>query len=188
MVDTSWAKPKPPEELTGIFGEISELEGKFESENWKEATEATEEISEEFDKMSAELKAVVGEKMVKGFLTILKSLEKSVSKEDEAGTEKYFIALQNILFRIMEGFDYKVHPVFEILKKHSADEALEALHKGDFEDVASEMKELLAFQSSTRGTLMKHGVTIEDLAKTSKKFKRSPGPANQTIKRPLLPI
>jgi hypothetical protein len=170
VAGTSWAKPEPPEELTGIFIEISELEGKFESGKWKEAGETVDEIGEKVEKISGEIKAAGGEKMLKGFDSILKNLEKSIAGKNEKTTERFFIALQSLLFKIMDGFSYKVHPVFQILKKYSADEAVEAAERGDFKDVESEMRELLNFQKSTRDTLMKHGVKIEDLAEAAKEI------------------
>jgi len=170
VTGTSWAKPKPPEELTGVFIEISELESKFESGKWKEAGEAVDEIGETVGKISGEIKAAGGGKMLKGFDSIIKNLGKSIAGKNEKTTERFFIALQSLIFKIMDGFSYKVHPVFQILKKYSADEAVEAAENGDFEDVESEMRELLNFQKSTRDTLVKHGVEIKDLAEAAKEI------------------
>ncbi|OGW50166.1 MAG: hypothetical protein A2Z50_04060 [Nitrospirae bacterium RBG_19FT_COMBO_42_15] len=161
FADNAFAKPAPPKKLEGMFGEFSELEGKFKSGKWNEAKATLEEISESFGKMVTELKKNVKGTIVNDFEFILNNLKKSLAEKNLERSEKNYIALQKLFFEIMDVYEYKTPPIIKIIDKY-INEAMEALEKNDFTRVLSEMDEVDAFFEQAIKLLEKKGMSQKD--------------------------
>jgi hypothetical protein len=173
-----YAKPAPPEELTEILGELSEVEESFESENWSGARASLEEVVELFDKVNNSHGEFVPVALRNSFLASAKGLDQFLDKQEEERAENSYIRLQVVLFEIMNYFDYKIHPVIAVLKKYIGDEAREALKDNNLDEVYSELKEVASFVTKNGGLLQQKGVKLEEM----QAFMRSLGTAMQQVK------
>lgn len=172
LVSNALAKPAPPAELTGLLGEFSELEMKFESKQWADALDTLDEVVKEFHEMLPELKESAGSMIVMKFdETLSQNLKKALQNKDESAAEKAYIYSQRILFKIMDAYEYKVHPVLLIMEKYISDEATEAAEKGAFYEVLSEMNELSSFFRQARPKLEQRGVSRSDMESFMQKVK-----------------
>ncbi len=154
----SYAKPAPPQELSAILGEISELEERFESHNWDAARDSLHEIVTQFEEVSAGFKDDIPRSLTSRFLATAKGLDQFLEAEHEDKTEDSFIDLQVVLFDIMSHFEYRVHPIIEVLKTYIGEEAKEALEKGDLDGVESELREVVTFFTKNAQLLQQKGV------------------------------
>lgn len=174
----AYAKPVPPEELTEILGELSEVEEGFESENWDGARESLSEVVELFSNVNGSHEEVVPANLRSSFFATAKGLDRFLEEKEEEKAENSFINLQVVLFDVMGYFDYKVHPVLGVLKKYIGDEAREALEENDFEEVHSELKEVVTFVTKNASLLQQKGVKHENI----QKFMKSLGVAMKQVK------
>lgn len=173
-----YAKPAPPEELTEILGELSEVEKGFESGNWSEARASLKEVVELFDKVNDSHGEFVPVDQRNSFLASAKGLDRFLDEQEEERAENSYIHLQVVLFEIMNNFDYKIHPVIAVLKKYIGDEAREALYENNFDEVYSELKEVANFITKNGGLFQQKGVKLEKI----QAFMRSLGTAMQQVK------
>ena len=80
---TSFAKPAPPHNLTAILGEISELEVKFEGDNWSGARETLGEVEEMYSKVYAANKFLLPTDLHEQFTASVKALDRFLEAKDE---------------------------------------------------------------------------------------------------------
>jgi len=138
------ARPQPPEGLTDIFSSLGELEETFENNAWTEAEEGLAEVEEQFEKLVPVLVPVAGKSIGDDFSFIAKAMKKSLRQKDEEKATKNFIAMQRLIFDVMDGFDYRIHPMILIMDRYTQ-EALDAAEEKDFKEVTAEMLEVRAF-------------------------------------------
>ncbi len=163
LATVSFAKPEPPQTLTDILGETSELEEKFEKGNWAGACETLEEIEEMYSEVYAEYKNQVPATLNIKFNSSASSLGQFLEAKNEENTEDEFIELQVVLFSIMDCFDYKVHPVIKVLQKYIGEEAQQALADNDLDNVKSELKEVANFFLKNASLFKLRGINNDDL-------------------------
>ena len=173
-----FAKPVPPGELTQILGELSEVEKAFENKNWSGARSSLEEVVELFTTVNSSYTEVIPANLLSKFFAAAKGLDQFLEKNEEEKAEDSYIHMQVVLFEIMSYFDYKVHPVIGVLKKYIGDEAKEALEESNYEEVQSELKEVVTFATKNASLLQQRGVKHEDL----QTFMKSLGEAMQQVK------
>lgn len=159
----SYAKPAPPQNLTAILEEVSELEEKFEGGNWTDARATLGEIQKMYADVYRSFEKQVPADLHKRFIASISALGQFLESEDEEKSEKSFIAMQVLLFEIMGHFDYKVHPVIQTLKKYIGEEAQESLEKKDYSNVLSELKEVVTFFSKNTTLFQQNGIPNADL-------------------------
>lgn len=163
LAAVSYAKPAPPQNLTAILEEVSELEEKFEGENWTDARATLGEIQKMYADVYRSFEKQVPADLHKRFIASINALDQFLESEDEEKSEKSFIAMQVLLFEIMGHFDYKVHPVIQTLKKYIGEEAQESLEKKDYSNVHSELKEVVTFFSKNTALFQQNGIPNADL-------------------------
>ncbi len=155
------AKPSPPPELMEILAEFSEVEEKFEDGDWESARESLSEISAKYDAVYAEYEGVLSRKLNNHFNNCCDKFKINLVVRDEEQTRKSFVTLRLVLFDIMDHFNYEIHPVIALMQKFIGDEAKEALEKGDYGEVQSEIEEVYAFFKDSTSMLKTKGVGQE---------------------------
>lgn len=163
LAAVSYAKPAPPQNLTAILEEVSELEEKFEGGNWTDARATLSEIQKMYADVYRSFEKQVPADLHKRFIASISALGQFLESEHEEKSEKSFIAMQVLLFEIMGHFDYKIHPVIQTLKKYIGEEAQESLEKKDYSNVLSELKEVVTFFSKNTALFQQNGIPNADL-------------------------
>jgi hypothetical protein len=165
LATVSFAKPTPPQTLTDILGETSELEEKFEKGDWVGARETLEEIKEMYSEVYTEYKNQLPTALNKNFNSSASSLDQFLEAKHEENSENEFITLRVVLFATMDYFDYKVHPIIKVLQKYIGEEAQQALADNDLKNVQSELKEVASFFLKNASLFKVRGVGNDDLEK-----------------------
>jgi hypothetical protein len=159
----SHAKPAPPQRLTLMLNELSELEAKYESGEWDKALESCERVTGEFRKLLPELRNISLMQITSRFTAVLDGLKASLKARNRERTEIAHRALHKLFFQIMGEYDYPSPPVLEIVSRN-LDEAKEALDKGEINEVAIEINEVGEFLELSKAVLQSRGVPETDLA------------------------
>lgn len=143
----------PPDEVDEILGQLGKFEESFEAENWNEAMAVLGVLSGEVRGM-LEHSARKDEYLEKS----LDDLSKYVIEQNEQQAEAQYIRFQKQFFEFISQFDYKVHPLLDMIQTSVLDESSQAYADKDYEDVVREMREAGNLIEQARPLLVERGI------------------------------
>lgn len=150
-------KLSPPTELTTIFSEVMEVEDAAGEQDWQKALLTVDEISELLNEISASIRSTAGESGYQNLVEEIAILRGALERNDAEAVSVALLDLEKDTFRIMNFYEYAVHPSFAVLQKYVA-EAVEAAENADFKRVVHEMKEVATVMSVSAKVMGEKGI------------------------------
>jgi hypothetical protein len=147
-----------PPSISEIIVQLVEIEEGFENNKWQEAMEATEKIEKEVGVMLEQTK-LQDELLV----TLLSNLKNEIKMNNQEKAAVNYLRFQKRFFSFINNFEIEVHPLFSLLEKYVVDEAVEALEKGDYDNVAREMAEAGNLIKYIEPIFLEKGIKKEEL-------------------------
>ena len=150
-----------PSQLANIFPDISVFENAFKSGDWKKAKSAADSIDKKFRKLIPKIKQDLYGFTEKEYDAIMSHMRDGVVNKNSYTVQSKFIELHEYLLKIISKYDYKIHPLIEIVNKY-VKEAEEANNKGNYGRIVSEMDEIMSLFKLVENNLLRTDAMRDD--------------------------